>query len=218
MLRSDFESSGAVFYHDAPILTRAKVHETYAAWRNGETIQSKVTAVGFIALTPEEQYLFGRREMISPNYTSLQDTGSLSRSFNRVRGLLVETVLHDASPERGDLGGDMRLRAYGGYYRERDNLAPWHSDDRSESVVRYVVSHGVAPTRGTIGEVSRSDIVPDGRDRGDLINQDLVAVGGQLEPTEYAAGTVLRFGPDIHAGGLGRGARMLHQATVTVPQ
>jgi hypothetical protein len=71
---------------------------------------------------------------------------------------------------------------------------------------------------GTRGEVSRSDIVPDGVDRGDLHNQGLVVIGGQLEPVEFAPGTVIRFGPDIHSGGYGVGTRMLHQGTVTVPR
>jgi hypothetical protein len=218
MLRKDFESSGATFRHDAPILTRQQVHDTYAAWRSGETIRSDVTAIGTIALTGEEKQLFGRAMMLGHNYTALNDTSVTARSYQRVRALFGEIVVHDTSPERGDLGGDMRLRVYGGYYRDQDHMAPWHSDDRATPVVRYAVCHGAAPTRGTAGEVSRSDIVPDGRERGDLINQELVVVGGQLEPVEFAAGTVLRFGLGIHAGGVGRGPRILHQATVTVPQ
>jgi hypothetical protein len=216
MLRKDFESSGATFRHDAPILSRGQVHDTYRAWRSGETIPSRVTAIGFIALTPEEQYLFGRTEMLGTNYSLLPTASRLARNFSRIRGLLLDVVLHDASLERGGLGSDLKIRAFGGYYQP-GNHEPWHSDDDPRNNVRYVVCHGESPTRGTIGTVNRGNIAGDGPDRGDLLDQHLVRPGGQLEPVEFEAGTILRFGPDIHAGGSGKGPRILHQVTLTVP-
>lgn len=212
MLRADFDSlSGTVV--DTPPLTFDRVVAKYAAWRRGGSIRSEVQVIGNLPPTADELRLLGSGVLFANNYTQINQDQPVFAGLRRSRQAFLDAVRADAQecglPTRGN------SRTLAGYFRHEQSEA-WHSDDHMHESVRYVRVVGTGPTRGTIGEVSRSDVVEDGVNRGDLIHPEIVAIGGQLEPVEFQSGDILRFSLDIHAGGLGTGTRILQQATLLV--
>ncbi|HEX7963177.1 MAG TPA: hypothetical protein VF466_01160 [Candidatus Saccharimonadales bacterium] len=212
MLRTGFDSLGGTLI-DTPPLTFDAVVGKYTAWRRGGSIRSEVQVIGNLPPTSDELQLLGSHALRATIYgqidTELPEFAGLTRS----REAFLKAVAADARECGLPTQGNSRTLA--GTFRS-EHSEPWHSDDHAEESVRYVRVVGAAPTRGTIGEVSRSDVNGGGVNRGDLINQGLVAVGGQLEPVLFQQGDILRFSLDVHAGGLGAGTRILQQATLIV--
>lgn len=233
MLRAKIESLGATFYDKSPTLTRAQVVERHSAWWRGERVPSEVTAVGFIALRESEKDALRCNFIWSQRYTPLGPGDYLFDRLSRVTQVFDAITDYDAGAEPGAQRGDFyegehSRQVLGGYYRQDVDGQPWHSDDPMQPQVRYAVTHGEAPIRGTRGSLSRDSIVqtddwgeglaaPGEPESGDLIDQNLVAPGGQLELLDLPTGTVVRFTTDVHAGGVGNGPRMLHRVTYAMP-
>lgn len=198
-------------YTDSPPTSQSEVVDHFNGWRNGESVQSNVVAVGLIAPTPEE-IAFLNSSRMRHAYGGLydQETDDWHRVASLERSL--EAVVR-ADMERGGLDGILDLDASMGYFGHGER-EPLHSDENSQPTLRWTVAVGVGATVGANGLVDRN-MVGDG---GDIHSGRVeVGPGKQLKPVTFRENEVVRFrnSGDIHGGPEGTGPRIFVLATLS---
>ncbi|HSX35007.1 MAG TPA: hypothetical protein VLF62_05160 [Candidatus Saccharimonadales bacterium] len=216
MIRPDFESSGASFNEDAPILTPEQIIEKRRAWLAGETVRSEIVAIGHVSLRGDERWLLDR--LYDRNFGRIDPNSDPGRAFGH-----MQAAVHDMAEYDMSRGSNAELPAeslmHGGYFRRREDIAPWHTNRDPQATVLYTVVHGAGPTRGLTGDMSRDDILLEpATSMGYFKEETPIGPGQRLEPTDFTEGTVLRYTIDGHASGDTQGARLLTQAKIILPQ
>lgn len=196
-------------------LTSGAVFERHADWNAGRTVSSGLVAVGNLSLSEEEVLFLGGRRLLGDSYSLLSEGSAPWQRLGVLRSAFLSLVMEDAGHTDLASGRSMTTRVFAGQYSAEHDAEPWHADDHPDVSVRYAVAYGVGSTLSAVGLVSRSDIVADGPNRGDLLPNVPLGPEGQLDPVDHPTGTILRWtAPDIHAGPAGEGTRVLLQTTI----
>jgi len=185
-------------------LTLEALQNEFAAFQNGEPVESRSAPVGVLTLTEAEAAVLDGIEMryMACNMgTDFAGYAPLDRYEKRVLRRLIRDFIDlcQRDADRGDLGVvdvdnepfDLQV----GNFDPAHNGIRWHVDDTRKPVVRYVVSlGGGGGTQFSHMTVARSEINRNGylekkaRDRIDP------------HPKQYGSGVVTRFtGTTVHA-------------------